>query len=50
MKYQAEKLSVLMVKQLHRIQQTLNVLKFGVICIGLTLLFQYMAFIGWFGS
>ena len=39
-----------MVKQIYRIQKTLNILKIGGAFILMTVAFDYLAHMGWFGA
>jgi hypothetical protein len=48
-KFTQEELSVLMVKQIYRVQKTMNWLKIGGTFILLTVMFDYVAHMGWFG-
>ncbi|MFC1455727.1 hypothetical protein ACETIH_03130 [Microvirga arabica] len=47
-KFTQEELSVLMVKQIYRVQKTMNWLKIGGTFILITVLFDYLAHMGWF--
>jgi hypothetical protein len=49
-KFPQEELTVLMVKQIYGIQKTLNILKIGGAFILMTVAFDYLAHMGWFGA
>jgi hypothetical protein len=48
-KFTQEELSILMVKQIYRVQKTINWVKIGGAFILLTVVFDYLAHMGWFG-
>jgi hypothetical protein len=49
-KFTQEEMSILVVKQIYRVQKTMNWLKIGGAFILMTVLFDYLAHMGWFGA